>query len=545
MTPSGAADTTVGALDHPAVIRAHPAALAGRDLDALGELLQVVLGALAVGAADRGGPAPAGAPVALDAAWRHALFDGDTSPSAAAGPATSRRSARGDAADALSELVRLFAAGSVDPADPRCAAHLHTPPLAVAVAADVAASALNPSLDSWDQAPIGTTLEPAVIAELADLAGYDPATASGVVTTGGSESNLLGLLLARETAIPGVVRTGLPAGTYRIFGSAVTHFSVHRAAGLLGFGEDAVVPVRTGRDHRLDPAALDEALETAKANGETPIAIVATAGTTDLGAIDPLPAIAEVARRHRTWLHVDAAYGGGALFSQRLAPLLDGLHRADSIGLDLHKLGWQPVAAGIFLTRAATNLAALARRAEYLNPADDEEAGYTSLLGRSLRTTRRPDALKIAVTLRALGRTGLGALVDRCADLARHAATSVEARPELELYQPPTLTTVVFRYRDPAALRGASNGRPAGRTDAAHREVGTPEAGTGRDPGDVNARLRRALLTSGRAVIGRTEIDGQVWLKLTLLNPDATAADVDGLLEAVVAAGAAELKAVR
>ncbi|SHM98869.1 L-2,4-diaminobutyrate decarboxylase [Cryptosporangium aurantiacum] len=458
-----------------------------------------------------------GLPAALDEAWRDTLTPGGgATTGGGAWPGAPGGGATTDGVAALSELVRLFTAGSVDPADPRCVAHLHCPPLAIAVAADLAASALNPSLDSWDQAPISTTLEPAVITELAGLVGY-PDTADGVVTTGGSESNLLGLLLAREHAVraatgTSAVRDGVPPGRYRIFGSAVTHFSVHRAAGLLGFGEDAFVPVRTGRDHRLDPEALDAALSASTRDGEIPVAIVATAGTTDLGAIDPLPRIAEVAANHRTWLHVDAAYGGGALFSETLAPLLDGLHRADSIGLDLHKLGWQPVAAGIFLTRAATNLAALARRAEYLNPADDEDAGYTSLLGRSLRTTRRPDALKIAVTLRALGRAGLGALVDRCAALAVHAAASITARPELELYQPPVLTTVVFRFRG---------------------------------PDELNARLRRALLSAGRAVVGRTQIDGRVWLKLTLLNPDATPADVDGLLRAVVVAGTGELEAAR
>jgi L-2,4-diaminobutyrate decarboxylase len=314
----------------------------------------------------------------------------------------------------------------------------------------------------------------------------------------------MGVMLAREHAVPGATRQGLPAGRYRIFGSAATHFSIHRAAGLLGFGEDAFVPVATGRDHRVDLAALRTALDA----GGKPIAIVATAGTTDLGAIDSLAELADIAAEYGVWLHVDAAYGGGALFSDQLRPLLVGLERADSVGLDLHKLGWQPVAAGIFLTRNQASLAALARRAEYLNPADDEDAGYASLLGRSLRTTRRPDALKIAVTFKALGRAGLGSLVDRCHELASYAASRVAASPELELYQPPVLTTVVFRYR-------------------------------GSDL--VNARLRRALLAAGSAVIGRTELGGQVWLKLTLLNPDATKADIDALLDAVVAAGAAEV----
>ena len=460
------------------------------DEPGLAGLLGVTLAALAAGAAARQGPAPVGAPAALARAWADRLAG--LLPADGIG-----------AVAALGELVELFAAGSVDPADPRCAAHLHCPPLAVAVAADTAASALNPSLDSWDQAPFGTALEPALIASLASLVGFDPDRAGGVVTTGGSESNLMGLLLARERALPGAVRCGLPSGRYRIFGSAATHFSVHRAAGLLGLGEDAVVRVKTGPDHRLDAEALGAALAAARAAGEQPIAVVATAGTTDLGAIDPLASIAEVAFAHGVWLHVDAAYGGGALFSDALAPLLAGLDRADSVGLDLHKLGWQPVAAGIFLSREATSLAALARRAEYLNPADDEEAGYTSLLGRSLRTTRRPDALKIAVTLRALGRHGLGARVDRCHALARYAAGRVAAVPALELYQEPVLTTVVFRYR------------------------GTDQ---------VNARLRRALLAAGSAVIGRTEIDGRIWLKLTLLNPETTQADVDALLVAVTEA---------
>jgi L-2,4-diaminobutyrate decarboxylase len=154
----------------------------------------------------------------------------------------------------------------------------------------------------------------------------------------------------------------------------------------------------------------------------------------------------------------------------------------------------------VFLTRAASALDPLARRVAYLNPADDEDAGYPSLLGHSLRTTRRVDAFKIAVTFRALGRDGLGRLVDACHDLARHAAARVVAHPDLELAAGPVLTTVVFRHRGGDA---------------------------------VNAGLRRRLLERGTAVVGRTELDGAVWLKLTLLNPYATTADVDALLGAV------------
>ncbi|MEU2627977.1 pyridoxal-dependent decarboxylase [Kitasatospora sp. NPDC007106] len=463
---------------------------------ALRPLLDEVLTALAAGAEDRGGPIPAGRPDGITGLVRDAL-------AAPPGP------------DALARLTRLLAGYAADPADPACAAHLHCPPLAVAAAADLAVSALNPSQDSWDQAPAATALETALLAELAALAGL-PATAAGVLTSGGSESNLMGLMLARDRAFPGAELHGLPAGARpRILASAAAHFSVQRAAAVLGLGELAVRSVPVDRTLRMDGRALADTLADTVRRGEIPIAVVATAGTTDTGAIDPLHRAADLAAQYGAWLHVDAAYGGGALLSDRLAPLLDGIGRADSLALDWHKLGWQPAAAGVFLVRRADTYAPLARRAVYLNPADDEEAGYPSLLGLSLRTTRRPDAFKLAVTLAVLGRSGLGALVDACHRLARYAAEAVAAEPELELHCPPVLTTVVFRHRprsaDPARLDR------------------------------LNAELRRELLRTGRAVVGRTELPGdgpgRVRLKLTLLNPHTAPADVDAVLAAVLAAG--------
>ncbi|KQV04571.1 MULTISPECIES: pyridoxal-dependent decarboxylase [unclassified Kitasatospora] len=465
---------------------------------ALRPLLELVLTALEVGAAHRGGPLPAGGPELIAGQTRLAL-------------------AIQHDQDALLRLTEFLAFGTADPADPACAAHLHCPPLAVAVAADLAVSALNPSLDSWDQAPAATGMETALIAELAGLVGFDPALAAGVLTTGGTESNLMGLLLARDQVLGGEVELhGLPPGVRPvILASEAAHFSVQRAAALLGLGERAVRTVRVDRELRMEPDALAEELRAAVHAGQRPIAVVATAGTTDTGAVDPLHRAAELAAEYGAWLHVDAAYGGGALLSDRLAPLLDGIARADSVSLDWHKFGWQPAAAGVFLVRRAESYGSLARRAAYLNPADDEQAGYPSLLGRSLRTTRRADAFKLLVTLRTLGRKGLGALVDACHDLALATAGAVEAAGDLELHCAPVLSTVVFCYR------------PAG--------AGPAELDR------LNAELRRELLRSGRAVVGRTELPGEgpgrVRLKLTLLNPHATLADTEALLAAVQVAG--------
>ncbi|MFC9324422.1 pyridoxal phosphate-dependent decarboxylase family protein [Kitasatospora sp. NPDC057015] len=478
-----------------------PAALSGGadGPRALRPLLDTVLAALEAGAARRAGPVPAGTPERLarlvDAEFRRPGADGD----------------------ALARLTELLAHGSADPADPACAAHLHCPPLAVAVAADLAVSALNPSQDSWDQAPAATALETVLIAELAALVGF-PQGATGVLTSGGTESNLMGLMLARDQILDGIVEVdGLPAGVRPlIFASQAAHFSVQRAAALLGLGERAVVPVPVDAGLRMDPAALALAMAEAVWQGATPLAVVATAGTTDTGAVDPLHPAADLAARYGAWLHVDAAYGGGALLSDRLAPLLDGVSRADSVSLDWHKLGWQPAAAGVFLARRAETYVSLLRRAAYLNPADDEEAGYPSLLGLSLRTTRRADAFKLAVTLRTLGRAGLGRLVDACHELALATAEAVRAEPALELLCPPVLTTVVFRYL------------PAGAADPAEADR-------------INAEVRRVLLREGRAVVGRTELPGgglgRVRLKLTLLNPNTRPEQAGELLRAVVRAG--------
>ncbi|GDY28845.1 pyridoxal phosphate-dependent decarboxylase family protein [Gandjariella thermophila] len=422
---------------------------------------------------------------------------------------------------ALHRVARVLVEHGIELGHPWAAAHLQPAPLAVAVAADTLASAGNASLDTYDSAASAIAVERWVIGVLAGLAGLGDA-AEGVFTPGGSLSNLMALLLAREHA---AVRRGVDVRRNGVAGlpnpvvlcSSVAHFSVHRACATLGLGEAAVRPVPVDQRWRMRPEALAAALAGLD-GGHTPVAVVATAGTTDFGSVDPLPEIAEVAREHGTWLHVDAAYGFGALLSPRLAGRLAGLALADSVTVDLHKLGWQPASASALLVRDAAAFAALDRSVAYLNPADDAAAGYDGLLGRSLQTTRRPDAVKVAATLLAYGRRGLGQMVEHCHDLARHAERWIAAAPRLELVAPAELTTVVFRYRtaDPALAD------------------------------EVNAALRRRLLRSGQALVGRTAVRPagpgsaeRTCLKLTLLNPNTTPRDLDDLLAAVVDAGVA------
>lgn len=452
-------------------------------LDRVGELVVVALDAARMGAVRRGGPAPDGGPPAV--AQRCAELGplwGETGTGARA---------------ALHDLTGSFVAGSVDPAHPWCAAHLHCPPLAVATAADVLVSAMNPSMDSWDQAPAASELERVLTAELAALCFPEAAAPDALITSGGTESNLLGMLLAREWADGRAVRT--------ICGRNA-HHSVTRAAWLLGLPEPIIVDCVAERIRTDD-------LATVLAATEGPVVVTATAGTTDAGEIDPLPEIAELAHRHGAWLHVDAAYGGAALVSSRLRPLLAGLDRADSVAIDLHKLGWQPIASGVLATARADLLAPLRVQVDYLNAPDDTEAGLPDLLGRSLRTSRRADAFRIAVSLRALGRAGLAELIERCHWLALGVAEDVACHPELRVWHTPTLTTVLLR--------------PTLADQLPDRAGDT-----------LVADVRRRLLEAGTAVVGRArvrEADGtsRAWLKLTLLNPSARRADYARLLDLI------------
>ncbi|MBV9844751.1 MAG: aminotransferase class V-fold PLP-dependent enzyme [Kutzneria sp.] len=419
---------------------------------------------------------------------------------------------------ALSRIASVLVEHGMDPASPMAAAHLQPPPLAVAVAADTLASAANSSLDTYDSGPAGIAMERWVVHVLAGLAGL-PAGADGVFTPGGSLSNLTALLLARDSTAARLgidVRSDGVGALERpvVLCSELAHFSVHRACAALGLGEAAVRMVPVDGRRRMRVAAAEQLL----AGGGTPIAIFATAGTTDFGSVDPLPELADLAADTGTWLHVDAAYGFGALFCDQLAAKVSGIRHADSITVDLHKIGWQPAAASALLVRDPTAFGALDRQVAYLNPADDVTAGYDGRLGMSLQTTRRADAVKVAATLLAHGRRGLGGMLQACHDLAVYAQHRITMDERLELVAPAELTTVVFRYRtrDPALANA------------------------------VNAALRRRLMASGRALVGRTDVGvpASTCLKCTLLNPNATTVDIDALVDAVLDAGSTSEEAL-
>ncbi len=419
----------------------------------------------------------------------------------------------GDTASAVRELETLYLRDAVYFHHPRYLAHLNCPVLVPAVAADAIASAVNSSLDTWDQSVGGTLIEQRLIAWSCDRVGFDPEAADGIFTSGGTQSNLHALYLAREQALTAGDRPRtetLPL--LRILTSTDSHFSVTTAARLLGLHPDAVLAVPTDERRRMDPAALRQALGELGEQGLVPMAVVATAGTTDFGVIDPLPAVAQVveAQPDPLWLHVDAAYGGGLLVSPTRRGLLDGLERAHSVTVDFHKSFFQPVSASVVLVRRRHWMDPGRHHADYLNPIAMTRAGIPNQVDKSLQTTRRFDALKLWVTLRVLGADGVGALFDRVIDLATEAYARIAADDRFEVVAPSDLSTVVFRW--------------------------VPGTGAEPDPELVaaaNLAARRELARNGEAMIASTTVDGHTFLKFTLLNPRTSAADIAAVLELI------------
>lgn len=406
---------------------------------------------------------------------------------------------------------------SVGVSDPACIAHLQCPPMIPALVAEAMITATNQSLDSWDQSPSATELETRLVDALTAVFGYEEHS-DGVFTSGGTQSNFMALLLARNWYLDdrfdhNARIDGLPPATdsLRVLCSEDAHFTTRQSAAQLGLGENAVVTVPTDDEYRLSVDALDSTLQTLYERDLQPFALVGTAGTTDFGSIDPLTPLAQRAHEHNMWFHVDAAYGGALAFSERHNEKLSGIALSDSISIDFHKLFYQPLSCGAFLLREGDRYRYIDRNAAYLNPESDDTDGVVNLVSKSVQTSRRFDALKPFIAFQTLGRTGIAELIDYTLELATAASDKIAADPAFELKHEPTLNAVVFRYLPTTDANGAAT-------------IETSE---------VNERIRDRLRAEGDAIIARTTVDEETYLKFTLLNPRTTISDVERILEAI------------
>ncbi|OMP68748.1 pyridoxal phosphate-dependent decarboxylase family protein [Domibacillus epiphyticus] len=419
----------------------------------------------------------------------------------------------------MEEIQNVIVKNSLWVSHPSAMAHLHCPPLIPSLAAEVIINALNQSLDSWDQSPAATYVETEFIKFFTKHIGYS-GEADGVFTTGGTQSNYMGLLLARNKACQAhfsvhVQEEGLPAeaGRLRILCSEHAHFTVQKSAAQLGLGTNAVIKVATNDKNQLYLQDAKEKIGHLRQQGFLPFMIVATAGTTDFGSVDCLKDIAELAAEEQLWFHIDAAYGGALLFSHQYSGLIRGLHLADSLTIDFHKLYYQSISCGAFFVKDKQDFQQIAFHADYLNPEEDQEDGVINLVEKSTQTTKRFDALKLLMTFKLMGTDLFGEMVDYTINLAKETAKLLKNEPCFEVLNEPELNAIVFRY---VPLHE-------------HRDEKYVD--------EMNLELQRAFYQSGQLIMAKTKQAGKVYLKFTMLNPLNTLSHMQTNIKRIKEAG--------
>jgi glutamate/tyrosine decarboxylase-like PLP-dependent enzyme len=387
-------------------------------------------------------------------------------------------------------------------------------------ATELLAAGLNPCLGGYRLGPGAAEIELHLTRWLAGRFGL-PGGAGGMVMTGGAMANFVGLKCARDQRLGlGVREDGVAAyGPVAIYASEEAHVVIRRAADMLGLGAGAVRAVAIDGEQRMRVDALAAAIERDAAAGIRPLAVVATAGTTTTGSIDPLPRVADVAAAHGAWLHVDAAYGGAAVLSDELRGQLAGIERADSLAVDPHKWLYTSQSAGCVLVREFGHLSASFHADASYIWLDEAARHGIDFAMHGPQFSRGFAALKVWVSLLAHGRAAYGRRIAHDAALARYLGELVTEHPDFELMCPPRLSICCFRYR-PRDWEGGE--------EALDR---------------LNERLMTAIHVDGRVYCSNAVIDGRFGLRACIVNFRTEAEDVERLLD--VAAELGELEQQR
>ena len=395
---------------------------------------------------------------------------------------------------------------------PRFWGWVNSPPAVMGVFADALAAAMNPSCAGGNHAAIYVERE--VIHWFRELLGF-PSSAMGLLVSGGSMATLTALGVARHVKSGIDVRANGLRGApqpFRFYQSSEGHSCARKAIELMGFGGQAIRFVPIGSGYRMDAAALDRAIAEDVAAGMRPIAVVATAGQVNTGAIDPLDDIADVCARHDVWLHIDAAYGGPAILCDEYRAQLAPIARADSVALDPHKWMFVPVEAGFVLVRDGEAMrAAYSLVPPYIRTQGSSNAvmGLPWFSEYGFQQSRAFRALKVWMTMKQFGLAGHRAAIAENVALARYLADRIRETPDLELVAY-GLSIVCFRYVV---------------SDVSDTDV-------------VNRRLLERLQLGGEAFLTSTELAGRFVLRACIVNYHSTRADVDRMLDAVRRIGA-------
>ncbi len=319
-----------------------------------------------------------------------------------------------------------------------------------ALAGEMLAAVTNTTMATFEASPAATLMERELVQHLCGFAGWK--NGDGIMVTGGSNANLVGLLMARNKLFPEYKKTGMHGARLVAFVSEEAHYSFGKAANIMGLGTDNIRAVPADEQGRMSPEALKIAIQESRSQGERPFFIAATAGTTVLGEFDPIDELSLIAREEKIWLHVDGAWGGSVLVSRKHRHLMKGIENADSLGWDTHKMLGTGLVSSFFLTPHANALRSShgGGGADYIFHASD--AGSWDLGPSSLQCGRKADGIKVWFAWRALGDNGLENYVDTLFTNAQTAATLIKQTAGLELVCEPTSLNVCFRVKRPQQM---------------------------------------------------------------------------------------------
>jgi glutamate/tyrosine decarboxylase-like PLP-dependent enzyme len=404
--------------------------------------------------------------------------------------------------EAIEELLRDGIEAHVRSGGPRFFHWVIGGSTPAALAADWVTSLLDQNAGGWDATPLGTRLEKVSIDWLRELFGL-PEHWSGVLTTGATTANFTALAAARQwwgeqhgADVSEEGLAGLPQAP--ILSSGFIHVSARKALAMLGLGRGRLIDC-SGADGSFDLRRLEQALD------GRPAIVIANAGEVNAGHFDPIREVAEIARANNAWVHVDGAFGLFARISPRVAQLADGVELADSVISDGHKWLNVPYDCGFAFVRDPAYLGATFTAAAAYLPEPEDERPIFGFMGPEL--SRRARSLAVWATLRAYGRDGYRAIVERCLDNAAHLARLVEEADDAELLLPAPLNIVFFRYRPP---------------DASEDELD-----------DLNLAIEQEILRDGRVYLGTTSWNGVVGFRPAFVNWRSTKEDAELVLETV------------
>jgi len=404
----------------------------------------------------------------------------------------------------LLEQLDAILSSSMNAANPKYIGHMDSMPTTVSMLGDLIASALNNNMLSIEMSPLFSQLEPLLLRQFADVFGLGDA-AGGVMVSGGTLANLQAIAVARNLTFQaredGIINlTQQPV----ILASQVAHTSIQKAAMLLGLGTSAVIQVPTTQNSQLSVDALEEKIAQAKASNQIPFCIVATAGTTTTGNIDPIPDIHRVAKAHGLWLHVDAAYGGAIAFSPNHRNRLAGIEHANSITFNPQKWLYVAKTCAVVLFKTFSDLtSAFQVQAPYMKQTDD----LINLGEISVQGTRHADVLKLWLSLQHLGQRSYAQLIDKSYRLTQFVVKEIQKRPFLTLASAPEMNIVCFR--------------------------GTPAHLHSDSWDDWNTALQNELLQVHNIFLSLPLYRGDRWLRMVLLNPYTDLSHLAELFQAI------------